>query len=236
MNTLAHLAYKPAAAVLAVILSTGTIAAAAGAAEKTGNGSVEITEYSNWGDPDMAKIAVDSGRALMQHLASAGALLASGKIAQARSALITSREFADAIQRTMPYLTVVDDLRDAGKHVVQEDLSVWSADLLPIYAGLDELRLYAPKVASHTRGMVRKAEKDAAAGDKGNAARELTEAADEIAQHTVYIPVNYVDEQVRGALYALDRVKPDVTGAKKAVGRALDSVTLVVNEVVATPG
>jgi hypothetical protein len=236
MKTITRYALTPVAAVLATVLATGSAVGLAATSNKGNTDTITVTTYGNWDDPAMAKIAVDSGRALVDHLNAAKGLLATGKIKKARSALIPSREFADAIERTMPYLTVVEDIHNAGKKVAQEDVTAFSDDLLPIYANLDELQVYAPNVAARTRGMVQKAEKSASAGDKGGAARLLTEAADDITQHTVYLPVDYVDGQVRGALYALNKTKPDVAAAKAAVNRALDSVTLVVDEVIGTPG
>jgi hypothetical protein len=234
MKTANRCAVKPAVAVLAAVLATGIVVSTAAAASKGASETISISGYSDWGDPGMAKIAVDSGRALVEHLSTARALLATGKIAEARSALVASREFADAIERTMPYLTVVEDMMDASNNVVAEDVTALSADLLPIYASLDELQMYAPQVADRTRGMVQKAEKNAAAGDSKGAAQVLKQAADDIVQHTVYLPVGYVDEQVHGALYALNQAKPDVAVAKAAVNRALDSVTIVVDGVVGT--
>jgi len=236
MKSITGNAVKPVVAVLAAVLATGSVTGMAATSDKLGTETISITTSADWGDPAMAKMAVDSGRALVRHLETARALLETGRIKQARSALIASREFADAIQRTMPYLTVVQDMQDASKKVRQEDVETFSTDLLPIYASLDELQIYAPKVADRTRGMVQNAEKRARAGDKSRAAEVLNEAADDISRHTVYLPVNYVDEQVRGALYAIDEAKPDVADAKAAVNRALDSVTLVVDEVIGTPG
>jgi hypothetical protein len=227
-------AVTPVVAVLTAVLATGTVVNTASAASPATRETISISEHSDWGDPAMAKIAVDSGRALVDHLSTARALLATGKTSEARSALVASREFADAIKRTMPYLSVAEDMMDASDKVVQENVTALSADLLPIYASLDELQVYAPQVANRTRGMVQKAEKNAAARDRKGAAQVLKEAADDIAQHTVYLPVDYVDAQVRGALYALDQAKPDVAAAKAAVNRALGSVTTVVDEVVST--
>jgi len=116
--------------------------------------------------------------------------------------------------------------------VTQEDVTAFSADLLPIYANLDELQVFAPQVAKRTRSMVQQAEKHASAGHPQRAAQVLTEAADDIAQHSVYLPVDYVDEQVHVASRALDRAKPDVATANAAVGRALNSVVTVVDEVI----
>ena len=59
-----------------------------------------------------------------------------------------------------------------------------------------------------------------------------TEAAVDITQSTVYLPVEYVDVQTHVALYALNMAKPDVTAARSAVDLALRSVTTVINEVV----
>jgi hypothetical protein len=234
MKSTNRYAVKPVVAVLAAVLATGIVVSTASAASRGDSETINISEYSDWGDPGMAKIAVDSGRALIAHLSTARALLDIGKVAEARSALIASREFADAIERMMPYLSVVEDMMDVSNKVVEEDVTALSADLLPIYASLDELQVYAPQVANRTRGMVQKAEKNAAAGNRKDAAQVLKEAADDIVQHTVYLPVDYVDDQVRGALYALNQAKPDVVAAKAAVKRALDSVTTVVEEVDST--
>ncbi len=232
MKTITHYAVKPALVLLVAALATGAVAINAEAASRSGSETISISEYTDWGDPAMAKIAVDSGRALIAHLSTARALLDTGQITDARSALIASREFADAIERTMPYLTVVEEMMDASKRVVEEDVTALSADLLPIYASLDELQVYAPKVAARTRGKLKQVKKHAAAGNRKRAAQMLTEAADDIAQSTVYLPVEYVDEQVHVALYALNQAKPDVSVAKAAVMRALESVTTVINEVV----
>ena len=234
MKSTNRYAVKPVVAVLAAVLATGVVVSTASAASRGDSETINFSEYSDWGDPGMAKIAVDSGRALIAHLSTARALLDIGRIAEARSALIASREFADAIERMMPYLSVVEDMMDVSNKVVEEDVTALSADLLPIYASLDELQVYAPQVANRTRGMVQKAEKNAAAGNRKDAAQVLKEAADDIVQHTVYLPVDYVDDQVRGALYALNQAKPDVVAAKAAVKRALDSVTTVVEEVDST--
>ena len=225
---------KPAALALAAVLATAPLAVTAQASPPSKSETINISEYTNWGDPAMAKIAVDSGRALIEHLSTASALLDSGKTGEARGALIASREFADAIERIMPYLTVVSDMRDASNKLVEEDVATYTPDMLPIYASLDELQVYAPKVASRNRDRVHRAEKYAASGNRARAAQQLSEAADDIVQHTVYLPVAYVDEQVRGALFALDQSRPDIATAKAAVNKALKSVTTVVDEVVTT--
>ena len=234
MKTAVNAVLKPLAVAVAVSLASGVICLPAAAAAKPYTEVTGVGQYAGWGDPAMAKIAVDSGRALVNHLYSAKALLDQGRIPQARSALIGSHEFAEAIQRMMPYLTVVQDMLDAGDRVVQEQVEALSTDLLPIYASLDELDVYAPQVAHQTRGMLKQAEKDAAGGDKQGAANALRQAAAVVSEHTVYLPVDYVNQQVRVALNAVEKPQPDLTAAKAAVDRALTSVTLVVDSVVQT--
>jgi hypothetical protein len=236
MKSMKRYAVKPLVVVLAAVVSTGTVAATASAAAGQSSETASVSHDSAWSDPGMNAIAVHSGRALIRHLESARALLETGRNAQARSALLASREFADAIERIMPYWTVVSEIRDAGKRVVEQDTTAFKADLVPIYASLDDLQVFAPQVANRTRGRVRKAEKTAAAGDRKGASQVLTETADDIVQHTVFLPVDYVDEQVHRALRALDGAKPDVVAAKAAVDRALHSVTLVVDDVSGTAG
>jgi hypothetical protein len=218
---------------LAVSLAASGIALPVNAAEKADTELDSVT-YSGWGDPAMAQIAVDSGRALIDHLTTARTLLDSEKIEQARSALLASKEFAGAIVRVMPYLTVVEEMMDAGDRVVEDKVDALKTDLLPIYASLDELAVFAPEAAQRTRGMIKQAQKHAEAGDKARAVKELKEAADEVSQHTVYLPVEFVQQQVRVARHALDQKQPDVKTAKTAVQRALDSLVVVVDSVVQT--
>jgi len=234
MKTNTCISMKPTAVVLAVLLASGGLAHTAAAAVSTTAESSIVDQYPGWGDPTMAGIAVNSGRALINHLMSARALLDESETEQARSALLASREFADAIERMMPYLTVVEEMLDASDRIVQENITALSDDLLPIYAGIDEMTVYAPEVARKTRGMLKEAEKHAQRGDRQFAAKAIREAADEISRRTVYLPVDYVDRQIRVAQNALKQEKPDVSAAKAAVEKSLDSLKVVVDTVIQT--
>lgn len=234
MTTYTRYLFKPVVTGLALSLAASAVALPANAADKPYKEEISIGQYNGWGDPAMAKMAINSGRALIDHLRSARILLNDGQTAQARSALITSRDFADTLERMMPYLRVVEEMMDANDHVVQANVEALATDLLPIYSSLDELAVYAPEVAHKTRAMVRQAEKHAAAGDKKHTTEALRKAIATIAEHTVYLPVEYVDQQVRAALYAVNQPKPDLAVARAAVDRAMNSLTTVVNGVVAT--
>jgi hypothetical protein len=221
---------KPIVTALAVTLAATTYAMPVNATVKPFSEQDSVT-YSGWGNPAMAHIAVTSGRALIDHLMTARALLDTSQYDQARSALVASKEFADAIQRIMPYLTVAEELRNTSDKLVEEKVDVLPTDLLPIYASLDEMAVFAPEAAHKSTDMVKQAQKHAEAGDKARAAKELKEAAAEVAQHTVYLPVDYVDQQVRVAQHALDQKQPDVKTAKTAVEHAVHSLIVVVDAV-----
>lgn len=234
MKTATHLfSIKPVVVALAVALGASSVSLPVLAAGKV---TEEVTrlQFARWGDPAMAQIAVNSGRALVGHLTSAKALLDNGQVEQARSALQVSHEFADTIERIMPYLTVVEDVVDLSNQVIEEKISALKVDLLPIYASLDEMEVFAPEAAHQARAKVKQAEKHAAANDKAGVVKELREAAAVVEQHTVYLPVGYVDQQVRVAQHAINQTKPDLPTAKAAVGRALGSLSEVVDAVVQT--
>lgn len=228
--------FKPVAVGIALALAANAVITPAHAEDKPYKTETTMAQYVGWGDPDMAKMAVNSGRALLEHLRTADAMLAEGHTAQARNALVASHEFSNAIERMMPYLVVVEQMKDASDHVVQAQADVFSADVLPIYASLNDLQVFAPKVAQKTRAMVNKAERHAAKGDKQAAATILKEAADIVSNETVYLPVDYVNQQVNAALYAVSLPKPDTAAAKLAVQRAMNSLTTVVDTVVQPTG
>ncbi len=193
-------------------------------------------KYKDWTDPAMGAVAVNAGRALIEHLRSAQALVDEGSVTQARGALIDSRDFADALERMMPYLVVVEDITDAKDKLLGEDVDVFYDELLPIYASLDQMKVYAPAVSEHARKGVKHAEAKARSGDTKGASATLQDVANELEGTTVYLPIEYVDGQIRAALNALKGQPADVSLAKKAVTNALHSLTAVsVSDVASNP-
>lgn len=224
---------KPIAAVMLLTFGVSAFAPAY-ASSKTENTpqSTSMTQYIGWGDPDMAKLAVNSGRALIEHLRTASSLLSQGKTTQARNALIASHEFASAIDRMMPFLVVTQQMKSTSDQIMNEKIDVYTADFLPIYASLNDLQVYAPKVATKTRAMVKTAEQHAKNGKRKQATEILKRAEDIVSNQTVYLPVSYVEQQVNAALYAVNLPKPDTKAANTAVSHAIDSLVDVVNTVV----
>lgn len=186
-----------------------------------------VTQYKGWEDPVMGNIAVNSGRALLQHLQAVKAALDSGAIDEARSQLISSRDFADALERMMPYVEISDDILGAKNNLVSDDKNIFYESLLPIYASLDEMEIYAPHLAKKARTKVQQAEKQAKKGDRKSAAKTMQEVADDISVTHVFLPVRFVDGQIHAALNAVTKKTPDVATAKKAISNALDNLTQV---------
>lgn len=194
-----------------------------------------LTTYRGWEDPAMRDVAASSGRALVARLQAVGAELDLKEVNQARADLVTSSEFADALVRMMPYSVVADDIRNAKNSLVAEDSQEFYEDLLPIYASLNQLEVYAPDTAKNAHKKIKQAENQARHSDKKAASQTLQEVAEDIAATNIYLPVRYVRGQISVAVDALDRSSPNVDAAKTAVNNALDSLTAFRVDTVITP-
>lgn len=183
-----------------------------------------ITQYAGWEDPDLARIAVHGGRALLRHVQAAHAALEESKVGQARASLTAAENFAEGLQLMAPYTVVADHIRDAKQELLATSTEVKFDDMLPIYASLDEMAEYAPDLATKAKGKLDEAAKHMKAGDKAKAAQKLDEVAADISSTTVYLPVLYVEHQIEVARHALDQDPPDAKLAKTAVDNAMDSL------------
>jgi hypothetical protein len=183
-----------------------------------------VAQYAGWEDPDMARIAVHGGRALLRHVRSAHAALQENKVGEARSALTAAEDFAQGLQLMIPYTVVVDNIRNAKHELLASSTGVIVDDLLPIYANLDEMADFAPELAAKAKAKLDEAAKHAQKGEKEKAAQKLEEVAAEISSTTVYLPVLYVEDQVEAARHALDQDPPDTKTAKSAVDNAMLSL------------
>lgn len=230
---------KPLAGIALALALTSPLSALAGVTPTKRvnqySSTQTVTEYAGWEDPSMRDMAASSGRALLAHLQGVKADLAADTLDRARSDLQVTQEFAQALERIMPYAVVVDDIRDAKNKLIAEDVEHFYEDLLPIYASLDEIQLYAPDVADNARSKVKQAEKKARKDDAKAAAEVLDEVADDIAATTIYLPVDYVDAQIRAALNALNKKPVDIVTARKDVDNALNSLQAQTVSAVVTP-
>lgn len=183
-----------------------------------------VAHFEGWEDPDMSRIAVHGGRALLRHVQNAHTDLAENKLGEARAALNAADDFAEGLQLMVPYTVVVDNIRNAKHELLAATTGVIVDDLLPIYASLEEMAEYAPELANQAKSKLDEAVTHAQKGDKETAAEKLDEIAAEISATTVYLPVLYVENQVEAARKSLDQDPPNVSMAKTAVDNALLSL------------
>lgn len=197
--------------------------------------SIDITSDSGWANPTLAKAAAESGQALLSHLQSARAWLLAGSLDGARDALLTASEFADAMERTMPFVAVADNLETARNKLVAGEEELFYDDLLPIYTSIDDIQIYAPRLARHVQGKMKEAEAQARRGKSQEAAQTLHAVSEEVIHSTVYLPLNYVESQIEVASAAMDGDHPDTAKAQAAIDNALGSLVERQFTVVNTP-
>jgi len=183
-----------------------------------------VAQYLGWEDPDMERIAVHGGRALLRHVQPAHTAIENGKLGEARATLTAAEDFAEGLQLMIPYSVVVDNIRNAKHELLASSAGVIVDDLLPIYSSLDEMADFAPELAAKAKAKIDEAAKHARQGEKEKAADKLEEVAAEISATTVYLPVLYVEDQVEAARNALDQDPPDTKTAKSAVDNAMVSL------------
>lgn len=195
----------------------------------------QAIQNSGWANPGLAQAAAESGRALVDHLRAAKAFLADGSAAGARNELSVAHDFSAALERDMPFLEVSDAVRSAQQKMIAGNLSVAYDDLLPIYARLDDMQVYAPELARHVRRKVQQAEAQARSGKTRAAAHALTDVANEMETTTVYLPLAYVHKEIQRAQTALQTGHPDMKSAQKSVNNALGSLVAEKVRVLALP-
>ena len=183
-----------------------------------------IDQYQGWEDPDMARVAVHGGRALLHHVQVAHAALQEHKTGEARAALGAAEDFAEGLQLMIPYTVVVDHIRNAKSQLLATDSDVIVDDMLPIYSSLDEMSAYAPELAGKAKSKLDLAMQHLHRGEKHKAAKKLDEIAADISSTTVYLPVNYVENQIESALVSLDKDPADTKTANLAIDNALQSL------------
>lgn len=220
---------------LALLLASTTALAGATAQSQAASESVGIVSSSGWANPALAKAAAVSGQALLSHLQSARAWLVAGSPAGARDALFTAGEFTKAMERTMPFVAVVDDLETARNKLIAGEETLFYDDLLPIYASVDDIQIYAPRLARQVHGKVKEAEAQARRGKSQEAARTLREVSEQVTHSAVYLPLRYVDSEIQEAYAALQRDPPDPAKAQAAVDKALNSLVEQTFTMVDTP-
>lgn len=214
---------------LAVFMIAIAVATVGLPARATSTETVNISP--DWVNQDMAQLAASSGRLLLKRVEAAENMIESDQLGAARNELQAAETTAGAIKAMMPFVVVVDQIRDAKNRLLVEDADRFREDLLPIYARLDEMSLYAPKVAKEAKGHLKQAEDQVAKGKTQEAGKAMEAARERLTESTVYLPVDYVYGQVAAARIALSGTEPDAATAKRAVENAERSLVTVVTTV-----
>ncbi len=221
-----------AATALAAGLATASLPAlAAGQTQDT----EMVTAIGGWTNPNMARLASSSGRLLIERIEAAKNMIDMRQFSAARNELDAAQDTAGAIRTMMPFITVIDDIRDVQNKVTLGDVEHFRDDLLPIYTSLDRMSVYAPTLAKDTRKKVKEAEAKAQAGKAKEASSALDEACEFITESAVYLPIGYVYDQVSIAHAALTGPEPNPGPARRAVDNALHSLIAVVTTLESEP-
>lgn len=228
---------KPAAVILSIILLASTTAMAVSSVEaaQLPNSVVEAVTTPGWDSPNMQKIAAHSGNEIVHHLAAAHDAIEKGNSGKALGEVEAANRLNDSVMQSMPYTDVQEDVFNAKGKLAQEETGRFYDDLLPIYAELDDMEVYAPQVAQQARGKVKEAETMTRKGQNTEAATKLKEVMDDISATAIFLPVGYVHGQLEAAQNALSEQHRDVATAKTAIDNALKSLTAFTESVVVEP-
>lgn len=188
-----------------------------------------------WTDATTLRLAASSGRLLMDRIHAAKQMIESELYAAAQKELDAAEDTAGAIKTMMPFITVVDDVKDARKNLKIESIDQFRDSLFPIYANLDRMSIYAPATAKDAKDKVKDAEAKAGAGKIDEADKSLQDAEELVTESTVYMPIDYVYDQVSIARAALSGAEPSPIPAMHAIDKALNSLVTVVTTLESTP-
>ena len=194
-----------------------------------------VTESAGWDSTNMEKLVAHTGREVVHHLVAAASAIDKKESGKARGNLVAAHRLNYSALQMMPFLSVTEDVFNAKGKLALGEEDVFYDELLPIYSELDSLSLYAPEAAKKAKVHLKNAEGLAHKGKKKAAMDSLTDVMDVISKTTVYMPVLYVEGQIKAALYGLNQPKRDIALAKKAIANALNSLSAFTEEVVVEP-
>jgi len=175
--------------------------------------------------PQRVNRAVSPADVLINDLRKAEVQLNNGAVARARSILTSSRDYARNLQfmkeeteRALEYINRSGESNGNGPGLLPGD---W----VGIYSSLDEMEVYAPKVAEDTRERLEQAQKHATSGDIRKAAETLKAVVTGVPYSLQ--PGQPIDRQILLALELLGENQPDIATAKSVVEDALNRLMVV---------
>jgi len=222
----------PAAVAGAVVVSLMASDMPARAADKAAMGTDTLSIYeTGWSSEKTERLALNLGQLLVARINRAKRLIDEGDLASAQNAILEAEGTADVIVNISPIIAVTDAVRDAKNRLVAEGVETFADSLILVNGNVDQLEVFAPKLARSARAKLNTAKEKAQANDTKGAVIELQNVADEISSTTFYLPVRHAYNQLAVARLALAQKTPDVTTAKKAIDSALDVVAVKVDAI-----
>lgn len=224
------------AAVLAtaMLATSGNIMAEQVKANNPAN-VVDVVTTAGWNSNNMARLAMHTGEEIVHHLMAAQDALQKNESGKALGNLISARRLNNSAMQMMPFVTVNEHTQNARGKLALGESGVFYDELLPIYAELDALEIYAPTAAQKARKHLKQAEAKARKGDNKAAMESLQNVMDVVAETKLYLPVMYVEGQLDAAINALSGLKRNASIAKTAITNALESLTTETDEAIVAP-
>jgi len=210
----------------ALIVATAVTSLPVSATQGTITDECVVTTGTQGGiNPQRVNRAVNPADLLVNDMRKAEVQLNNGAVAKARSILTSSRDYSRNLQfmkeeteRALQYINRSGESSDNGAVLLPRD---W----VGIYSSLDEMEVYAPKLAEDTRERVEQAQKHAATGDIGKTAETLQAVATGVPNSLQ--PGQPIDRQILRALELLGENQPDIATAKSVVEDALNRLIVV---------
>jgi hypothetical protein len=209
----------------ALIVATAATSLPVSATEGTIADECVVTGNQDGIYPQRVNRVVNPADVLINDLRKAEVQLNSGAVARARSILTSSRDYSRNLQfmkeeteRALQYINRSNEYNDNGAGLLQRD---W----VGIYSSLDEMEVYAPKLAQDTRERLEQAEKHATRSDIQKAAETLKTVVTGVPNSL--LPGQPIDRQILLALEFLGENQPDIATAKSVVEDALNRLIVV---------
>jgi hypothetical protein len=143
-------------------------------------------------DPQLARLAADTGQAIVTGVNAALHHLSAGDTRLARAEVNKTLKLTGALEDILPYTMVVEKVEHAKKRTATETVRAFKDTLVPIYADIDEMQAYAPETASKAKKHLAEAREHINRGNREAAERSLQEVANDISVGAVYLPVDFV--------------------------------------------
>jgi len=209
----------------ALIVATAATSLPVSATEGTIADECVVTGTQGGIYPQRVNRAVNPADVLINDLRKAEVQLNNGAVSRARSILTSSRGYSRNLQfmkeeteRALQYINRSDESNDNGAGLLPRD---W----VGIYSSLDEMEVYAPKVAEDTRERLEQAQKHATTGDIQKTAETLKAVVTGLLYSL--LPGQPIDRQILLALELLGENQPDIATAKSVVEDALNRLIVI---------